>query len=157
MTDGDETAYNTFMADYSHTRARALSQVAAAQRSRRLEERASWVAEHGSHTLRVFLKAGKRCQRRYVTERAAHEHPGCFVDFDQAFSRQARGWFASEAALALEALHPGSSICWLVLDPDDPDGPDDPDDPREEGEAVVLTGYLGRYTLIWYVEQKEGC
>lgn len=121
----------------------AQRQAAEAEKARRLAERAAWAQAHGSPRLRKCVEAGYDCQRLYVLERAAAEHPGYVVDFDDSASWKDRAG-PSEAALD-EAARVGGQVVWLTGLPLD-DGA--PDDYQDEREAVVIRAYLGKYDLI---------
>lgn len=131
--------------------AEALAEAERAEAKRRDAERAAWVAEHGSDYLKRAVGAGYDCQRRYVEERAALEMPGFLVDFDEQADWRSRAC-PSEAALdrALALRDDGHivEVVWLTrpVEIDDEDAAyGEPFDPRE---AIVVTGYLGRYTLV---------
>ncbi len=114
-----------------------------AERQRQDAHRAAWIMGHGSEFLRKAVDAGYNCQRRYVTERAALEHPGYVVDFDDAATWRSRSC-PSESALIV-ALADGGTVVWLtrpVTVPGDDYGEVEP------LEAVVITAYLERYTLV---------
>lgn len=118
----------------------------AAEKAARLAERAAWAAEHGSSRLRKCVEQGYDCQRLYVVERAAIEHPGYTVDFDDKAAWRSRS-APSEAALD-EAKRVGGEVVWLTRSPA-PDGIDqDLYDEDEECEAVAIRGYLGKYDLL---------
>lgn len=116
---------------------------AAAEKARRLAERAAWAAEHGSARLRKCVEGGYDCQRLYVIERAALEYPGYSVDFaDKAAWRERSG--PSEAALD-EAKRVDGEVVWMTLDVDGASM-------REYGadgvEAVTVANFLGKYDLV---------
>lgn len=120
----------------------ARERFAAAEKAQRETEKAAWIAEHGSEHLRQAFAAGYNSQRRYVQERAALEYPGYAIDFDDNAGWKARS-FPSEAALA-EALRVKGEVVWLTS------GVERSEEWEEftEREAVVITGYLGKYDLI---------
>ena len=110
-------------------------------KAQREAEKLAWVHAHGSAFLQQAVSAGYDCQRRYVEERAAHEHPGFVVDWEDRAEWRSRSC-PSEAALAL-ALAVGGDVVWLTRAP-----VDEPEEYWEPGEAVVLRGYLGAYDLV---------
>lgn len=130
------------------SRARAQAEREAAE-----QEKARWISEHGSDYLRKAHTEGYDCQRRYVAERAAAELPGYALDFDDAAEYKDRAC-PSEDALdeAIEAnkllaqmgqASAEARVVWLTREIED-----DEWDEYEPREAVVIEGYLGRYTLI---------
>lgn len=102
--------------------------------------KAAWVAEHGSDYLKRACAAGYDCQRRYVLERAALEHPDYRVDFNDHAEWRSRAC-PSEPALA-EAERVDGEVVWLTT------GLDGTDDDVESCEAVIIEDYLDRYTLV---------
>lgn len=117
-----------------------------ATRQARVAERATWIAEHGSDFLRRAVEAGYDCQRRYVRERAAVELPLFLVDFDghaEWSNRSCPSEQALDRALALRAAGLDATVVWLKMDPDHLLSDD-----TEPREAIVIEGYLGRYTLV---------
>lgn len=110
-----------------------------AEKERRIAERAAWTIEHGSPRLRKCVEGGYDCQRLYVFERAAIEHPGYVVDFDDKATWKDRSG-PSEAALD-ESARVGGEVVWLTNMPGD-------DDYFEPCEAVVIRTFLGKYDLI---------
>lgn len=124
--------------------AEAARQERAAQaKAAREAERLEWIKEHGSEFLRLAAENGYDCQRRYVTERAAVEHPGFAVNFD-GFAHWRERSCPSEAALK-QAVTTGSRVVWLTTPPDDCEDPEDEFEPRE---ALVIEGFLGKYDLV---------
>lgn len=127
------------------------------QRAALVEEKHVWIADHGSAYLRrACLEGGYNCQRLYVLERAAYEHPGYAVDFNDSANWRNRAC-PSEPALD-EALRVGGKVVWLTEAPSDrveSDESDDTDDyagmydsPFEPREAIVIREFLGKYDLV---------
>jgi hypothetical protein len=119
------------------------------ERRARAEERAKWIAAHGSDFLRKAVGAGYDCQRRYVTERAALEYPGFEVDFDDGAEWKPRSC-PSEAALdASLAVGEECEVVWLTCPvggmPEDEDGYPEEWEPRE---ALAVREFLGKYDLV---------
>jgi len=117
-------------------------------RQKREDEKAAWIAAHGSEYLRKATGAGYDCQRRYVEERAALEYPGYWVDFDedaQYFDRAA----PSEAALD-EALRVGGQVVWRVIALEDEYG-----DTVKDGAEAVRVVLAERYSLYKMYENCE--
>lgn len=125
----------------------------AAEREAAEQERTDWIAAHGSDHLRAASDAGYDCKRLYVTERAALEHPGYVVDFDDNAQWRDRSC-PSPDALAEELrvtpmLAQGETVevVWLITPPhsrvDDED-----DEDWEQCEAVVIQEFLGDYDLV---------
>lgn len=117
---------------------------------RRREERAAWVAAHGSSRLKKCLAMNYDCQKQYAIERAAFEFPGYVLDYQDNSAWKARSG-PSEAALD-EAARVSGEIVWLTAEPQtepaDASGYDDEDDGFEPCEAVVVRQYLGKYDLV---------
>lgn len=134
-------------------RAKSAAQAAAAQaeRAQRDAERRAWIEAHGSVYLKKCLAGGYDCQRRYVIERAALEHPGYVVDYNDAAEWKDRSG-PSEAALD-EAARVGGLVVWLTAAPSAATGDDTDDESEDEYEfaaceAVAIRAYLGKYDLI---------
>lgn len=111
--------------------------------------KAAWVAAHGSPRLQRALAAGYDCQRLYVTERAALEALGFDVDFDDNAAWKSRSC-PSETALDIAetvAALGQASVVWLTTPADNTES-DDVYDTFTPVEAVVVTGYLTKYTLV---------
>lgn len=120
-----------------------------AERERLDAEKRDWIARHGSDYLRRACGAGYDCQRKYVLERGALEHPGYTLDFEEAAAWKARSC-PSERALA-EAERVGGTVVWLTAPPRDTPPANDYEvdyDEFEQGEAVVIRGFLGKYGLV---------
>ena len=111
-------------------------------------ERLAWIEAHGSEYLRTAVGAGYNCQRTYVIERAALELPDFGVDYKDEHkwrSRSCPSEAALTASLALQAGgQPTATVVWMT--PASAYGDGDYYD-SEAGEAIRITGYLGRYTL----------
>jgi hypothetical protein len=103
------------------------------------QEKARWIAQHGSAQLQRLLAAGYSSDERYATERARHEHPDYELDLDQE-TRYGRCDSPSDDAFA-EAERVGGRVM-LVSESDD--------GPREtwEREVIVIENYLGHHTLL---------
>ena len=119
----------------------AERQAAEAEKARRLAERAAWAQANGSPRLRKCVEQGYDCQRLYALERAAAEHPGYVVDFDDKAAWKDRAG-PSEAALD-EAARVGGTVVWLTRQPHE-----EFEVYGEGWEAVVIRAYLGKYDLI---------
>ena len=108
-------------------------------KTQRQIERNAWIAQHGSAYLKKCADMGYDCQKAYVHERAALEHPAYVLDYnDDARWKDRAG--PREAALD-EAARVGGQIVWLTY-------LNDADDFFEPCEAVVIRSYLGKYDLI---------
>jgi len=128
-------------------RKRADEAELAAAKAAREHERADWIAAHGSPRLRKCLEGGYNCQRLYVLERAALEHPGYTVDFDDKAAWKDRSG-PSEAAMD-EARRVDGIVVWLTAFPVDDGNAEEYQESWEEAtEAVVVRGYLGKYDLV---------
>lgn len=114
----------------------------------REREKAAWIDSHGSEHLRRAFKRGHDCLRLYATERAALEHPGFFVDFDDDLKWKSRAC-PSTGALDLADAVEGSEIVWLTRwfgeDEDDFDG----------AEGLLVRGFLGKYDLARLVGSED--
>lgn len=130
---------------YEQQRDDAIRSLEAAARD---AAKSAWAAAHGSPRLQRALAAGYDCQRLYVQERAALEAPGFFVDFDNEAEWKSRSC-PSEAALDIcdSAQIPGAQVevVWLTDLPRNMPGAPFVFDGCE---AVAVTRYLDRYTLI---------
>lgn len=129
---------------------RAAAEAAAA-------EKRAWVEAHGSAHLMRACGAGYDCQRLYVTERAARELPGFtpLLGVAEADWRSRSCPSAEALGLALRLAEAGhaAEVVWLTnagaeLGAEDDYAEDDYVEPFEPAEAVVVTGYLGRYRAL---------
>lgn len=120
---------------------REREQRAAQEEARRVAEQRAWVATHGSAGLRSLVAAGDRVWAwdRYVTERAALEHPGYEV---QDSLLHLYTWVAckrpSPGAQA-QAQRDGATVAHLV------DALDDFDFDELSEEVLVIPDYHGRF------------
>lgn len=123
---------------------------AAAERVQREQERAAWARSHGSTHLKKCVESGYDCQRLYVLERAALEHPGYLVDYNGVAEWRERSG-PSERSLD-EATRVGGTVVWLTAEPSsaiaEPEEDGSWEKPFQPCEAVVISGYLGKYDLI---------
>lgn len=110
------------------------------------QDRLEWIAAHGSERLRLAVENGYNCQRLYVTERAAVEHPDYTADFDDNAQWDSRSC-PSEAALK-EAIAVGGEVVWLTKPPLAKHDEDFDCYDWEEREAVVIRDFLGNYDLV---------
>lgn len=123
------------------------------EKARRKQEKADWIATHGSDYLKRATKLEYDCQRQYVIERAGLELPDFQVDFDDQAEWNSRSCPGEEALTEVERLiEQGfeAKCIWLtniipVADSDDDDYYRDESEPRE---AIVIRGYLEKYDLI---------
>jgi len=125
--------------------AAAKAQAAKAKAQAAAEAKALWIETHGSAHLRRASLHGYNCQRRYVTERAALELPGYELDFDDRAEWKSRTCPTEEAldeVDRLKELGHTASVVWLSEADDLDEG--------DEREAIVVSGYLGKYTLLRY-------
>jgi hypothetical protein len=124
----------------------------AEEKARTEAEKKKWINEHGSDYLRRATVLGYNCQRQYVTERAALEHPDYVVDFDDLASWESRSCPSVEALTEVEELIKKgieAQVVWLThpareLDPYD----NYEDEYWEPQEAIAIIDYLKRYDLI---------
>jgi hypothetical protein len=121
-----------------------------AERERKEQEKAAWIAEHGSNYLKRATTLGYDCQRQYVTERAALELPGYEVDFDNRAAWKSRSCPSMAALEEVERLirqgH-DAEVVWLTEPIQEPEYSDD-DDYFEPCETIVVHNYLGKYDLV---------
>lgn len=114
----------------------------------------AWGNAHGSEQLRRGFERGHDCGRLYVVERAALEAPGYTVDYQDAAEWKDRACPSVSAlneADAAEKLNLGSvKIVWLTEAARDRKRSHDYYDYDEfrPCEAVVISGYLGKYDLV---------
>lgn len=132
----------------NNKRSRQREEAAKAQRE---QERADWIEAHGSDHLRAAVAAGYDCQRQYASERAALEHPGYEVDFNDQARWKSRSC-PSEDALAEELRvraheEATAEVVWLTRAPQSVPV-DGWEEDWQEREAVVISGWLGKYDLI---------
>lgn len=120
-----------------------------AERAQHEQERAAWVMQHGSAHLRKCLDGGYDCQRLYAVERAAIEHPGYTLDYNDTARWKDRSG-PSEAALD-EAARVGGIVVWLTAEPSSAIGNEDWSEDLGPCEAVVIRGYLGKYDLVRFI------
>ena len=131
---------------------KAREEAEKAEREQRKKEKVAWAAAHGSDYLKRCVALGYDCQRRYVIERAALEFPDYTVDFD-GLARWKDRACPSEEALAevarlIEQGH--DAICvWATSPPYKMDNEDWAD--WDDGEAIVVHGYLGKYDLVKFI------
>jgi len=121
-----------------------------AVRERRKAEKQAWIAQHGSDRLRKAVELGYDCQRLYVTERVQSELPEFEIDFKDTADWCTRSCPSEEALnIVLECRNQGfdAKVVWLT-DPPSSGHNDDGDDYFEPCEAVVVEGYLDKYTLV---------
>jgi hypothetical protein len=109
-------------------------------------EKVAWVRANGSDHLRRCVEAGYDCQRLYVTERAALEHPGYLVDFDNRADWKSRACPSPDAMDEVESAGGDAQVVWLT---EPPSGSDEED--FDECEAVIIT-ILGRYRLVKIIQ-----
>ncbi|MEW5952608.1 MAG: hypothetical protein AB1815_02460 [Bacillota bacterium] len=152
-----EAAYAERQARDEAARAKQLAREEAfrAERQAREAEKAAWIAAHGSDYLKRAAALGYDCQRQYVTERAAREVPGFILDFHDRAEWKSRACPSEEALGQVEALlEQGfqAEVVWLTRPADaEPDNENfDPYQGFEPCEAVVVSNYLGKYTLVCY-------
>jgi len=126
------------------------------EREARKAEKAAWIEAHGSAHLKAAFGRGYDCQRLYVQERAAMEAPRFEVDFDGTANWKSRSCPSSgalQAEVEAERLGIGDvKTVWLIHPPTDCSRSEVEQEADwwdfEPCEAVVITGYLGKYTLI---------
>ena len=118
--------------------------------------KSAWIEAHGSDQLRRGFERGHDCGRLYTLERAASEAPGFIVDYCDGAAWKDRSCpsnRALDAAELAEALGIGDvKIVWLTEPPiETKHSRDDYGydyEPFEACEAVVISGYLGKYDLV---------
>lgn len=137
-------------AEHAANRAREKEEEEAKEREKAamIQERLDWINANGSDFLKRAVAVGYDCQRRYVTERAAIDHPGAVVDFEGHADWKNRSC-PSEAAFEL-AEEVSGTVVWLTDEPratkiDEYAYPE----PFEEQEAVVVSNYLGKYVVVY--------
>lgn len=121
------------------------------ERERQQQDKRAWIEAQGSDYLRKAFAQEYDCQRLYVTERAASEFPAFQVDFDDDCTWKARSC-PSLAALELAESVPGARVVWLTEISETLaqtwDCEKDEYGDVGEAEAVLVTGFLGRYNLL---------
>jgi hypothetical protein len=140
--DDYEKRTEAYKAERAATKARQDAQKA--REAANLEQwKVRWIAAHGSEYLQTAHGEGYSIQRAYVTERAAVEHPGYEVDFAQTLEYADKVCPGPDALK--KAVADGATVVWATNPPNE--GEDDGFgwEPRE---ALVIEGYLGKYTLV---------
>ncbi|MBK8188866.1 MAG: hypothetical protein IPK79_00265 [Vampirovibrionales bacterium] len=135
---------------------KAAEAVVEAAKQQRQVEKLAWCQAHGSDRLRRGVERGHDCQALYVRERAAVEAPGFTADiYDAAKWKSATCPSAKslDTAEAAEALGLGPvDVVWLTAPAADTKTDADMDYADGYGwsacEAVVISGYLGKYDLV---------
>lgn len=122
-------------------------------------EKARWIAAHGSDHLKRAFAAGYNSQRPYVLERAAAEWPGWVVDFNDTAQWNERSFPSTEALDAADAAgalvedaaevhdYGEPRVVWLTAEPSNAIRDDDDDD-YGDTEAVIVSGFIGKYNLF---------
>lgn len=131
------------MEDEEKAREREREERLIQQREARRKERNIWIAEHGSEILKRMVAREYDCQRHYVRERAAIEHPGFAVDFDNECEYRPR-YSPGPRAFEIAEEHGGRVVFLTKPSPVF----HDEDEPWESCEAVVIEDYLGNYRLV---------
>lgn len=112
-------------------------------------EKNAWIAEFGSDYLRRATALDYNCQRQYVTERAAHEHPDYSVDFDDNAEWNDRACPSMDALGEVESLVAAgvdAEVVWLTSPVYGFESYEDEAN-WEPREAIVIRNYLGKYYL----------
>jgi hypothetical protein len=127
-----------------------------AEAKRRDEDKAAWIAEHGSAHLREAFGRGYDSQRQYVLERARLEAPGWTLDFNESSDWNNRSFpsvealrVEDEAAALAEKLGARSvGIVWLTKPATSGHDSDEEVWDFEQCEAVAIREYMGQYDLV---------
>ena len=103
------------------------------------DEKQTWITQFGSSHLKRAFRMNYNCQRQYVTERVAKEHPNFTLDFDHESKRKERPFPSEKALDAEEQIRKDNSsinvrVEWMQK-------------PEKECEVVVIQDYLGKYLL----------
>lgn len=127
-------------------------------------EMKEWVHAQGSRRLRAAVDRGYKANTTYAMERSASEMPGFWVDTagDAKWGERSD---PSEEALVLEGeiqdrmteqeVHLETKIVWLREPPRALDRElEARDEAFEPQEAIVVSGYLGRYVLVMPLEEE---
>lgn len=123
------------------------------------EEMRSWVADNGSARLKMAVARGYKANATYVRERAAVEYPSFWVhtanqDLWRERTDPSLDALEIERRVATRVAERGDTdlevrIVWLIEPPKDLDEwLDARDEMFEECEAILLSSYLGRYSLL---------
>lgn len=150
LTAGEPSLYTPLSAEHQGRR-NAIRARLSSLREARKAARLSWVLEHGSEHLRGAVTGGYDCKRLYVTERAALEYPGYVLDYDNVTKYMDVSCPLPEALK--EALWVKGSVVFLS------NGRREDDWNRslpEDGQAVVIRGFLGEHTLLRPYEKDAG-
>jgi hypothetical protein len=128
------------------------------------EDKATWVASHGSERLKLAVERGYKANRTYALERAGSEFPDFWVDTAEDMEWNERV-DPSKEALDIEIQTRGTietlglddgadtRIVWLTEAPRGVDKKlDESGEQFEPQEAVVVTPYLRRYSLALPVD-----
>lgn len=117
-------------------------------------EMAGWIALHGSERLKTAFGRGYRVTSLYLQERAAHDFPGFAIDANRRLRWEERANptaealaienYALERAARIDGQH-RTRVVWLTHDLE---GNDLSEEGRHKRETVIVTAYLGFYTLL---------
>ena len=124
--------------------------LAAEEKAKADAEKKVWIAEFGSDYLKRATALDYNCQRQYVTERAAHEHPDYTVDFDSDADwndRACPSMDALEEVEALVAAGVNAEVVWLTSPTHRSESYEDEAN-WESREAIVIRDYIGKYDLV---------
>lgn len=154
-----EPRYKQLMVEYESGREAAKSERDRVEAQRDAEQKAArealeaekraWILEHGSEYLRDAVSLDYDCQRLYVTDRAALEHPDFDLDFDNNADWSSRSCPSIEALTIVKPLVAAkldAQVVWLTEGVEKSESNLYDDD--ESCEAIVIRDYLGKYDLV---------
>lgn len=110
------------------------------------KEKKEWIAAYGSDHLKRATALDYNCQKKYVLERATKEFPNFVVDYNNKAGWKERVCPSKEALSAVEILieQREAKVVWLTF----PAYELEEYEEFEPCEAVVISNYLGLYTLV---------
>ncbi|WP_422448980.1 hypothetical protein [Thermoanaerobacterium sp. DL9XJH110] len=120
-----------------------------------IKERKAWIEQHGSEKLKLALELGYECQTDYVYERARKEFPDFTLDyFDNGCWDEADNPSFETLKAVKELIDKGYNAYIVKIKKfpydEDNDSENDYNDYYDniEGEAIVISNYLGKYDLV---------
>lgn len=120
-----------------------------------MKERKAWIEQYGSEKLKLALELGYECEKDYVYERAKKEFPDFTLDyFDNGCWEKTDNPSFEALKEVKELVDKGYNayVAEIETFPYDEDNDSGDDNNDVEGEAIVISGYLGKYDLVKLVQ-----
>lgn len=121
------------------------------EKERIIKERKAWIEQYGSEKLKLALELGYECEKDYVYERAKKEFPDFTLDYFNNGCWEKTDNPSFEALKEVkELIEKGYNAYVAEIErfPYDEDNDSEDDNGDIEGEAIVISGYLGKYDLV---------